>query len=257
MGRRRSGEEARRAILLAAERRLRAGGPEAVRLQEVAADLGLSHPAILHHFGSRDGMMRALADHVAARLEGELRAALRDAPSRATVRGLVERVFETLGGPGQARLLAWRALAAESGTEPGTPPDARARRRRRSRPASPAAAAGAEPTAMLGAIAGLVHARRREYARAHGAASPPREDSEFVVRLAAAAMLGEGVAGGVFDRSLGRAGGGAERARLRFRAWFARLLLAHLEISPRRRAPRGSSRARAAHPRSRGRRARR
>ena len=32
-----------------------------MRLQDVAADLGISHPAILHHFESREGLLQALA----------------------------------------------------------------------------------------------------------------------------------------------------------------------------------------------------
>ena len=62
--RRRSAAETRDAILEAAERRLVDGGPEAIRLQEIAADAGISHPAILHHFGSREGLVEAM---VAAR----------------------------------------------------------------------------------------------------------------------------------------------------------------------------------------------
>jgi len=48
---RRTKEEAQRVILDAAEERLANGGPEALRLQDIAADVGISHPAILHHFG--------------------------------------------------------------------------------------------------------------------------------------------------------------------------------------------------------------
>ena len=50
---RRSRDEAQHAILEAAEKRLREGGPEAVRVQHVAADLGITDAAIHHHFGSR------------------------------------------------------------------------------------------------------------------------------------------------------------------------------------------------------------
>ena len=53
-------EDAQRAILDAAEKRLREGGPEAVRVQHVAADLGVTDAAIHHHFGSRRGLMEAL-----------------------------------------------------------------------------------------------------------------------------------------------------------------------------------------------------
>ncbi|MBV1885644.1 MAG: TetR family transcriptional regulator, partial [Parvibaculaceae bacterium] len=47
---RRTAEEARRLILDAAEKRLAEQGPEGIRLQDIAKDIGVSHPAILHHF---------------------------------------------------------------------------------------------------------------------------------------------------------------------------------------------------------------
>ncbi len=230
---RRPAAQARRAILEAAGKRLREGGPEAVRLQDVARDVGVSHPAILHHFGSREGLMQALAAHVLASLETELLAGLRDAPSEATVLDLVTRVLDALGDAGHARLQAWRALSGEA---PGATPS------------------GERPT-LLGALAELVHRRRCEHARHAGTPAPSREDSEFVVRLAAAAMLGEGVAGGIFDRSFGL-GAGAGEARHRFRAWLARLLVAHEGLTPPRAGAPGSRRAGHARPRGRARPAR-
>jgi AcrR family transcriptional regulator len=225
---RRSAEQAQRAILEAAEKRLREGGPEAVRLQDLARDLGVSHPAILHHFGSREGLMRALAEHVVERLEAELLAGLRAAASESTVLELIERVFESLGDAGQARLLAWRALSG------GEPPRGHA-----------------APT-LLGALADLVHQRRGDLARELGRPAPPREDSEFVVWLASAAILGDGVAGPVFDRSFGR-GPEAPEARRRFRAWLARLLVAHEGVTPPRAGARGSPSGAGARPRGRAR----
>src|SRR5471032_826992 len=37
-----------------------ADGPAGIRLQDVARAAGVSHPTILHHFGSREGLVRAL-----------------------------------------------------------------------------------------------------------------------------------------------------------------------------------------------------
>jgi AcrR family transcriptional regulator len=186
---RRSAPEARRVILEAAEKRLREGGPEAVRLQDLARDLGVSHPAILHHFGSRDGLMRALAAHVVATLEGEMLATLRAAQSEETVLDVLGRVFETIGDARHARLLAWRALAGESAPGPG------------------------EARQGLAAIAALVHERRGELARADGRPAPPGEDSEFMVRLAAAALLGDGIAGATALPRLAREAAGRPRGR--------------------------------------------
>jgi len=57
---RRSPEEARRLILEAAEAGMADGGPAGLRLETVAKAAGVSHPTILHHFGSRDGLIQAL-----------------------------------------------------------------------------------------------------------------------------------------------------------------------------------------------------
>ena len=59
---RRSATQARELILEAAESQLSRFGPDSLRLKQLAADVGMSHPAILHHFGSRDGLVRAVVD---------------------------------------------------------------------------------------------------------------------------------------------------------------------------------------------------
>jgi AcrR family transcriptional regulator len=57
---RRRPDEARRLILDAAEASMTVDGPAGLRLTEVAQRAGVSHPTILHHFGSREGLVRAL-----------------------------------------------------------------------------------------------------------------------------------------------------------------------------------------------------
>ena len=58
---RRTPEDAQANILDAAEAILaKGGGPGALRLQDVAHQAGVSHPTILHHFGSREGLVRAI-----------------------------------------------------------------------------------------------------------------------------------------------------------------------------------------------------
>ena len=57
---RRRPEDARRLILDAAETSMAGNGPASLRLQDVARLAGVSHPTILHHFGSREGLVRAL-----------------------------------------------------------------------------------------------------------------------------------------------------------------------------------------------------
>ena len=78
---RRTAEDARAAILDAAERRLGATGPGGIRLQEVAADVGVSHSTVLHHFGSREGLVEETGPSVPA---AEAPAAPAAAPTPAT-----------------------------------------------------------------------------------------------------------------------------------------------------------------------------
>jgi hypothetical protein len=89
-------------------------------------------------------------------------------------------------------------------------------------------AARPEPDAdrtLLRALTRLLHARRVEAAAAERRAPPSPQDTEFVVRLAAAAMLGDGIFAPFLDASFGRASDPARQRR--FREWFARLLAAH------------------------------
>jgi len=135
---RRTAEQARRLILDAAEARLREGGPEALRLKDIARDAGISHPTILHHFESREGLVQALLLRGMDRLESALAAVVEAAPATPqTVTAATERIFAALGDAGHARLLAWRALEA------GTPDPERE-----------------DP--VLRRLADLVHARRAE-----------------------------------------------------------------------------------------------
>src|SRR5262245_41426230 len=179
---RRSAEEAQRVILDAAEKRLREGGPEAIRLQDIARDVGISHPAILHHFASRDGLTQALERRAMARLEAELVESLSARPAvGGTAVDVIERAFATLGDAGHARMLAWRVLQLPHPENP----DVEQR--------------------LLRALADVVHARRVAVAEAQGRVLPSKQDTEFVVRLAAAAMLGDGIFAPFLDVSFGRA----------------------------------------------------
>ena len=191
-GKRRTGEETRRLILAAAQRRLTAGGPEAIRLQDIARDVGVSHPAILHHFGSRDGLLEALERHALDELRRDLLAHT-DEPAAA----ILDRVSATLGDAGHARLLAWQALSGRmqgDGDGPG----------------------------LLRELTDAFHAEGAADARAAGRPEPAREDAAFATRLAAVAMFGEALIGPALTRSAGLEDD--EAVKLRFRRWLGRLL---------------------------------
>jgi AcrR family transcriptional regulator len=200
--RRRSAEEARAEILDAAERRLSAAGPSALRLQEVAADVGISHPAVLHHFGSREALVQAVVERAMQNLEQDLVRSIAGAnagtPDSAA---LLDRVFETLADRGHARLMAWLML---SGYEPlGT--------------------ASARANWMM--IARATHSLRPKNSNSEGPAG--FEDTMFTVVLSALALFGQAIAGpGAFD--LASLGDDPEVAQ-RFRRWLGELLVRHLE----------------------------
>lgn len=109
---RRTPDEARRQILEAAAKLLSAGGPGAVQVRAVAAEVGVSDAAVNHHFGTREQLLSALLRFGGAKLKSELRAALDawDDDQAADPAGLV-RALLALYADGFAELaLALRQL---------------------------------------------------------------------------------------------------------------------------------------------------
>ncbi len=195
---RRTAEKARTAILDAAERRLVASGPAAIRLQEVAADVGVSHPTVLHHFGSREGLVNAVVARALDSLHVGLLSAVRaprEGPDQ--VAELLDSVFETLASGGHARAFLWLAL---SGYEPSL------------------------DQLRVRSVAEAVHEVRRGR-RKGKKRMPPFEDTYFAVLLPALALLSmsvtvRGADGAYEDEPCGPR---------RFRQWLARLIHHHLE----------------------------
>lgn len=198
--RRRDAEEARGAILDAAERHLVAAGPSGIRLQEVAADAGVSHPTVLHHFGSREALVKAVITRALQAIHRDLVAAI--AASNGDVdqlAGMLEGVFEALSAKGHGRVMVWLALEGQS--------------------------LDAAEVHLSGVI-DATHAVR-EAKRCGDGPTPPREDTAHVVVLAALALLGSAVMGKTLFTNAGLPTDKA--AGVRFRAWLARLLHAHLD----------------------------
>ncbi|MEO8606111.1 MAG: TetR/AcrR family transcriptional regulator [bacterium] len=196
--RRRTAEEARHEILAAAQRRLAEGGPEAIRLQDIARDLGIAHPTILHHFENREGLVRALARSAIGALNDDILRALSTPQPGASAAAVLDRIFETLGESGHARLLAWSSLAERA----------------------PRGDTG-EPQSLQ-ILAEALQRRLGADAKAAGRPVPQREDTVFAVRLVATAMLGDALMGEVLNRLSGHAGDAAHQRR--FRRWLAEVL---------------------------------
>jgi AcrR family transcriptional regulator len=74
-----SPEQARSAILTAAEKLMVEVGPAGLRISAVAKMAGMAHPNIIHHFGSRDGLINALAERVGERATKRIGKAIKTA----------------------------------------------------------------------------------------------------------------------------------------------------------------------------------
>ena len=197
--RRRSADEARSAILDAAEKRLVASGPAGIRLQEVAADVGVSHPTVLHHFGSREALVEAVVARALESLKVDLLAAMSRFEGPPLVGPLLDRVFDTLIQRGHARALLWLAL---SGHEPMI------------------------DQLHVQVVAEATHEIRRAKRKEKGKSTPPFEDTYFTVLLPALALLAMAV---IAPAELRDAKHDEPLGPARFRAWLAKLIHAHLE----------------------------
>jgi len=192
-----SGEEARSRILDAADKELRKAGPDGLKLTVLAKELGVSHQAILHHFGSRDGLVAAVVSRALENLWAELTGGLRVLDDHERGTGvLLDRAFEVMVDQGHGRLLAWLALGDPEGELQDD-----------------------QPLALLSA---MTHGLRE---RDHG----PRDarDTAFMIILLSHLVLGMSV----FERGAFVAAGMGEdaAAKAAFRTWVRDLVVRHLE----------------------------
>lgn len=193
---RRTADEARTEILDAAERILKETGPGAIRLQHVAELVGVSHPTVLHHFGTREALVEAVVQRAFAAVQADVIAAIQRAPEgEDDVAALLDRVFAALSTHGHGRALAWCALS-------GFTPSHR--------------------DFGLRQVAEASHALRRHR---RGRSTPPFEDTLFTMLLALSALFAQSVAWPILSRGTGLDAGSEER----FRKWLARVLVKHLK----------------------------
>ena len=172
-------------------------GPAGIRLQEVAADVGVSHPTVLHHFGSREALVKAVCDRSFAGLYADV----------------VKAIGESAGG---------RSARVDLGGRRSRPHDQRAWARR-ALARSGRLRDGEKPLHLRDVVTAAHALRKRNRA---GARLPPRIDTTYTVVLAALALVAESVLGqGILED----AGLDPTTAGAGFRAWFARLLVEHFE----------------------------
>lgn len=109
--RRLSPEASREAALDAARALLVEIGPQAVTLKAVAGRIGRTHANLLHHFGSADGLQKALIERMASHIVGIIRDAVRRAREIQDPAEVVDLTFDAFGQHGGAGALAsWMIL---------------------------------------------------------------------------------------------------------------------------------------------------
>lgn len=191
---RRNAEEARAEILDAAERQLMELGPDRIRLQQIATDVGISHPAVLHHFGNREGLIEAVVTRAFSNLEADLIRSIAAAQpgGDAAMLSAIEQTFQVLVTKGHGRVLSWLLL---SGHAPDT------------------------SHSQLRVLAEVVHEKRMAAAPD---AKVPFEDTLFRLLLVTLSIIGESVAGATMRKI---AGMDDRSSSERFRSWLARLLV--------------------------------
>jgi AcrR family transcriptional regulator len=198
--RRLDAEDARELILDATARRMVVVGPSGIRLQEVAADAGVSHPTVLHHFGSRELLVKAVITRALRAMNAALVEALQASRGdEEQLETVLEDVAAVLEKTGHARVILWLALEGHR----------------------------IEAEVRLLDVVQATHALR--LARNKSARKPTREDTARTVVLASLALVGGAVLAPALLENAGLAAD--EDARARFRRWVTRLLFKHLDES--------------------------
>ena len=191
---------ARALILDATERRLVVAGPAGIRLHEVAADAGVSHPTVLHHFGSRALLVKAVISRSTEAINKALvQGITASGGDEEQFEDLLEKVAVSLASSGHGRVIMWLALEGHRIDE---------------------------AEARLRDVVDATHALR--LARfVKGKKKPTREDTAHAIVLAALALVGGTVIGASLLDNAGA--GGDPAAERRFRRWLARLLRGYFE----------------------------
>lgn len=189
--RRRPADEARELILQVAEKHLSQAGVEAIRLSAIAREIGVTHQAILRHFGSRDDLIAALLRWAAKRLRAELRAAVEAPQSTAAS---VEEIFERIAATYRRyAVLSVRLLLAGRPLGSGLYRD----------------------------VVEVIHRRRVVDSRKTHSEAPARDDTLFGFLLLTLALWGDVLAGPAMRRALDLPPD--EETALRFRRWLLKL----------------------------------
>jgi TetR/AcrR family transcriptional regulator, repressor for neighboring sulfatase len=117
---RRTPQQAKIEILQAAEKLVLENGPNFLTLKRVAAEMKLSHPAILHHFGSAEQLMIALQQKMSRSIREDFINVLSANQNPDDRLKLIDQFLQKLSNPRNGRMMAF--LIA-SGVDPFPSPD--------------------------------------------------------------------------------------------------------------------------------------
>ena len=109
--RRLSPEASREAALEAARALLVEVGPQAVTLKAVAGRIGRTHANLLHHFGSADGLQKALIASMATHVVTTIREAVHRSRALGDPAEVVDLTFDAFGKNGAGALASWMILS--------------------------------------------------------------------------------------------------------------------------------------------------
>ena len=190
---RRKPEEARTAILDAAEKLLLEQGLSGLKLAKVAQVVGISHPGVLHHFGSAEGLLGAVHQRISLSLRHSVLDAIAN-PDADPGSNEIGEILDKLGDHRTGQLLACLVAA---GLDPFPPPEEKGMKR----------------------VIERVH-------DAVGDSEKSYEDTEFAVQLALLAMLGDAILGNSVRARMDVPN--VDAATTQFRQKLQELLVAHL-----------------------------
>lgn len=112
---RRTPEEARSTALACARKLLLAEGPQAVTLQAVASEIGMSHTNLIHHFGSADGLQSELMKEMVESLTRTIESAvMRLRVGEGDIKEFVDLVFDAFDQGGAGRLATWIIMSGNA-----------------------------------------------------------------------------------------------------------------------------------------------
>ena len=117
--RRRKPDAVRNAALEVARRLLIAGGPGAITLKAIGAELGMSHANLIHHFGSAETFQARLKDRMVLDITRKATALLADGGANADTASIIGQVFDAYADDGLGMLMAWSILTGAPHDEEG------------------------------------------------------------------------------------------------------------------------------------------